>query len=55
MEHLRIESWGGTWLRRRVGLVLAAAGASWAVCAPLDVGTDPEAVEMVAEAAAGCR
>jgi alkanesulfonate monooxygenase SsuD/methylene tetrahydromethanopterin reductase-like flavin-dependent oxidoreductase (luciferase family) len=34
---------------------LAAAGASWAVCAPLDVGTDPAAVEMVAEAAAACR
>ena len=30
---------------------LAAAGASWAVCAPLDVGTDPEAVERLAEAA----
>jgi alkanesulfonate monooxygenase SsuD/methylene tetrahydromethanopterin reductase-like flavin-dependent oxidoreductase (luciferase family) len=34
---------------------LAAAGASWAVCAPLDVGTDPAAVEIVAEAAAACR
>ncbi|HTJ73962.1 MAG TPA: LLM class flavin-dependent oxidoreductase [Acidimicrobiales bacterium] len=34
---------------------LAAAGASWAICAPLDVGTDPGAVEMVAEAAAACR
>jgi alkanesulfonate monooxygenase SsuD/methylene tetrahydromethanopterin reductase-like flavin-dependent oxidoreductase (luciferase family) len=32
---------------------LAGAGAAWAVCAPLDVGTDPEVVEMVAEAAAG--
>ena len=30
---------------------LAAAGASWAVCAPLDVGTDPDAVELRAEAA----
>lgn len=30
---------------------LAAAGASWAVCAPLDVGTDPGAVDYVAEAA----
>lgn len=34
---------------------LAAAGASWAVCAPLDVGTDPEAVEMLAEVAAAYR
>ena len=34
---------------------LAAAGASWAVCAPLDVGTDPGAVEMLAEVAAACR
>ena len=34
---------------------LAAAGASWAVCAPLDVGTDPDAVEMLSEVAAGCR
>ena len=31
---------------------LADAGAAWAVCAPLDVGTDPSAVELVAEAAA---
>jgi alkanesulfonate monooxygenase SsuD/methylene tetrahydromethanopterin reductase-like flavin-dependent oxidoreductase (luciferase family) len=30
---------------------LAAAGASWAVCAPLDVGTDPGAIELLAEAA----
>ena len=29
---------------------LAEAGASWAVCAPLDVGTDPEAVELVVAA-----
>lgn len=28
---------------------LAAAGATWAVCAPLDVGSDPGAVELVAE------
>jgi alkanesulfonate monooxygenase SsuD/methylene tetrahydromethanopterin reductase-like flavin-dependent oxidoreductase (luciferase family) len=34
---------------------LAAAGASWAVCAPLDVGTDPEAVEMLSEVAAAYR
>lgn len=34
---------------------LGAAGASWAVCAPLDVGTDPGAVEILAEAAAGSR
>jgi alkanesulfonate monooxygenase SsuD/methylene tetrahydromethanopterin reductase-like flavin-dependent oxidoreductase (luciferase family) len=34
---------------------LAAAGASWAICAPLDVGTDPAAVEMLADAAAACR
>ena len=29
---------------------LAAAGASWAVCAPIDVGPDPAAVDLVAEA-----
>jgi alkanesulfonate monooxygenase SsuD/methylene tetrahydromethanopterin reductase-like flavin-dependent oxidoreductase (luciferase family) len=34
---------------------LAEAGASWAVCAPLDVGTDPGAVEILAEVAAGYR
>jgi hypothetical protein len=34
---------------------LVEAGASWAVCAPLDVGTDPGAVEIVAEAAAAYR
>ena len=34
---------------------LADAGASWAVCAPLDVGTDPQTVELVAEAAAPLR
>jgi alkanesulfonate monooxygenase SsuD/methylene tetrahydromethanopterin reductase-like flavin-dependent oxidoreductase (luciferase family) len=34
---------------------LAAAGAVWAICAPLDVGTDPAAVEMLSEAAAAYR
>lgn len=34
---------------------LAAAGATWAVCAPLDIGTDPGAVEILAEVAAACR
>ena len=34
---------------------LAAAGASWAICAPLDIGTDPGAIEILAEAAAACR
>jgi len=34
---------------------LAGAGATWAICAPLDVGTDAAAVELLAEAAAGCR
>lgn len=34
---------------------LAGAGASWAICAPLDVGTDPGAVEMLTEASATCR
>ena len=34
---------------------LAAAGASWAVCAPLDVGTDPGAIEILSEAQASCR
>ena len=28
---------------------LAAAGATWVICAPLDVGTDPEAVELLAD------
>ena len=32
---------------------LHEAGASWAVCAPLDVGEDPDVIEMVAEAAGG--
>jgi len=31
---------------------LEAAGASWAVCSPLDVGHDDEAVDLVAEARA---
>lgn len=30
---------------------LDQVGVSWAICAPLDVGTDPESVELVAEAA----
>ena len=34
---------------------LAAAGASWAICAPLDVGADRAAVEMLSEASAACR
>ena len=34
---------------------LAAAGATWAVCAPIDVGTDAAVVEILAEAAAACR
>jgi len=34
---------------------LAATGASWAVCAPIDIGSDPRAVENVAEAAAAAR
>ena len=34
---------------------LAEAGASWAICAPLDVGTDPGAVEILAEVAAAYR
>jgi alkanesulfonate monooxygenase SsuD/methylene tetrahydromethanopterin reductase-like flavin-dependent oxidoreductase (luciferase family) len=36
-------------------VALAAAGADWAVCAPLDVGADPTAVTYVAEAAAAAR
>lgn len=40
---------------RRHFEALAAAGASWAVCAPLDVGTDPAAVEIVADAASASR
>jgi alkanesulfonate monooxygenase SsuD/methylene tetrahydromethanopterin reductase-like flavin-dependent oxidoreductase (luciferase family) len=34
---------------------LAAAGASWAICAPLDIGTDPAAVEILSEAAVSYR
>jgi alkanesulfonate monooxygenase SsuD/methylene tetrahydromethanopterin reductase-like flavin-dependent oxidoreductase (luciferase family) len=34
---------------------LAAAGASWAICAPLDIGTDEGAVEILSEASAACR
>ncbi len=34
---------------------LAAAGASWAICAPLDVGTDEGAVEILSEASAAYR
>jgi len=34
---------------------LAAAGAAWAICAPLDIGTDEGAVEILAEAAAAYR
>ena len=34
---------------------LVEAGASWAVCSPLDVGTDAGAVEILAEVAAGYR
>jgi alkanesulfonate monooxygenase SsuD/methylene tetrahydromethanopterin reductase-like flavin-dependent oxidoreductase (luciferase family) len=33
---------------------LAGAGASWAVCAPLDIGTDPAAVDLLVEAARRC-
>jgi alkanesulfonate monooxygenase SsuD/methylene tetrahydromethanopterin reductase-like flavin-dependent oxidoreductase (luciferase family) len=35
---------------RRHFAALAVKGVTWAVCAPLDVGTDPAVVEMVAEA-----
>lgn len=34
---------------------LAGAGASWAICAPLDIGTDPGAVEILAGVSARCR
>ena len=30
---------------------LAEGGASWAICAPLDVGVDPEALELLGQAA----
>ena len=36
-------------LRRHLS-ALQEAGASWAVCSPLDVGTDDEAVDLIAEA-----
>jgi alkanesulfonate monooxygenase SsuD/methylene tetrahydromethanopterin reductase-like flavin-dependent oxidoreductase (luciferase family) len=36
-------------LRRHLS-VLKEAGASWAVCSPLDVGTDDECVDLLAEA-----
>jgi alkanesulfonate monooxygenase SsuD/methylene tetrahydromethanopterin reductase-like flavin-dependent oxidoreductase (luciferase family) len=38
-------------LRRHLD-ALAAAGVSWAICAPLDIGTDEAAVELLAAAAA---
>ncbi|HUQ64159.1 MAG TPA: LLM class flavin-dependent oxidoreductase [Acidimicrobiales bacterium] len=34
---------------------LTDGGASWAICAPIDIGTDPESVELVAEAASLAR
>lgn len=37
-------------LARHFG-VLSDAGATWAICAPLDIGTDPSAPELVMEAA----
>ena len=41
-------------LRRHLdGLV--QGGASWAICAPLDVGTDPAAVEILADVASSYR
>jgi len=36
-------------LRRHLS-ALKEAGASWAVCSPLDVGTDEEAVDLLVEA-----
>jgi hypothetical protein len=36
-------------LRRHLS-ALKEAGASWAVCSPLDIGTDDEAVDLLAEA-----
>ncbi len=36
---------------RRHFAALEGAGASWAVCSPLDVGHDEEAVDLIAEAA----
>lgn len=35
---------------RRHFSILEAAGAAWAICSPLDVGHDTEAVELIAEA-----
>jgi hypothetical protein len=32
---------------------LAAAGATWAICAPVDVATDPSTIDLVAQAAGG--
>ncbi|MFP5316998.1 MAG: LLM class flavin-dependent oxidoreductase [Acidimicrobiia bacterium] len=34
---------------------VAATGAAWAICAPIDIGTRPESVELLAEAAAASR
>ncbi|MCU1448412.1 MAG: flavin-dependent oxidoreductase, F420-dependent methylene-tetrahydromethanopterin reductase [Acidimicrobiales bacterium] len=36
-------------LRRHLS-ALKAAGAAWAICSPLDIGTDDEAVDLLAEA-----
>ena len=33
--------------------VLADTGAAWAICAPLDIGTDPDSLKLIAEARAG--
>jgi len=41
-------------LARHLGAV-ASTGATWAVCAPVDVATDPSAVDRVAEAARAFR
>ena len=38
---------------RRHFAALAALGVTWAVCAPLDIGVDSDAVELVAEARDG--
>jgi hypothetical protein len=45
--------WGTVDALRRHFDALDAAGATWAVCAPLDVGHDPAAPETLAEATAG--
>ncbi|HEX6595994.1 MAG TPA: LLM class flavin-dependent oxidoreductase [Acidimicrobiales bacterium] len=34
---------------------VAATGATWAICAPIDIGARPEAVELLAEAAEAVR